>query len=48
MTSFRQERIPLIKMDFDLGGGGFAGDFTCVVAPRPTPQINSDFLRRTI
>ena len=45
LTHFRPGKIPVVKMDFDLGNRGFVGDLTAVIAPKPVPQMNSDVLR---
>lgn len=45
LTHFRPGKIPVIKIDFDLGNRGFIGDLTGVIAPRPVPQMNVDVLR---
>lgn len=45
LTKFKQGRIPVVQMDFDLGDRAFIGDLTCVIAPKPIPQMNADILR---
>ncbi len=45
LTRFKPGRIPLVQMDFDIGGRAFIGNLTCVIAPKPVPQKNIDILR---
>ncbi len=45
VTRIRNGKIPIVKMDFDLAEGSFTGDLTGLVAPRPLPQTNANFLR---
>jgi len=39
-------KMPLIKMDFDLGERGVMGNLTAVLAPKPVPQTNTDIMRK--
>lgn len=45
LTHFRPGKIPVLKMDFDLGNRSFVGNLTGVIAPKPIPQMNADVLR---
>ena len=46
LTNFRPGKMPLVKMDFDLGERGVIGNLTAVLAPKPVHQINSDIMRK--
>ena len=45
VTKLKTGKIPILKMDFDLGNKGFTGNLTGVIAPEPALQMNSDILR---
>ena len=45
LTKSRHGKLPVIKMDFDIGNRAVSGEITGVVAPRPVPQTNADILR---
>ena len=45
ITKLRLGRMPLLKLDFDLGNRAIQGNLVSVIVPCPMPQINSDLLR---
>ncbi len=45
LTKLRHDKIPILRMDFDLGNRAITGSLTGVIAPHSMPQTNSDILR---
>jgi len=45
LTKLKPGRVPVLRMDFDLGNRSFTGNLTGLIAPRPMPQMNADVLR---
>jgi len=46
LTKLRHGKIPVVKMDFELGNRAITGNLTGVIAQNPVPQANSDLLRK--
>ncbi len=45
LTRLRAGKLPVIKLDFDLGERAVTGEMTGVIAPHSVPQTNADILR---
>jgi len=45
LTKLRWGKMPLLKMDFDLGNKSITGNLVGVIAPNPIPQTNRDILK---
>jgi len=45
LTKLRHGKIPIVKMDFDLGNRSITGNLTGVIAPNPVTQTNTDIMR---
>lgn len=46
LKNIRWGKMPMVKVDFDLGDRGFYGNFTAVLEPIPVPQMNEDIMAR--
>lgn len=45
LTRIRQGKIPVVKLDFDIGNRAVTGNLVCVLASNSVPQANYDILR---
>lgn len=45
LMRFRLGKLPLAKFNFDFGNRAVEGNLIAVIAPKPTPQTNSDIMR---
>ena len=44
LTGIRWGKLPMVKLNFDIGEHAITGNLIGVLAPRPVPQTNSDIL----
>jgi len=45
VRSYREGRMPMLRLDFDFANGGIKGNLVSVIAPKPVQQTNTDILR---
>lgn len=46
LTKIRWGKAPIVKVDFDIANRAITGNFVAIVAPKSTPQMNADIIRR--
>lgn len=46
LTKIRWGKAPIVKIDFNLANRAITGNFTAILAPKSTPQMNTDIIRR--
>ena len=44
LTNIRWGKLPMVKIDFDIGEHAITGNLIGVLAPRPRPQMNADII----
>ncbi|MEI6731697.1 MAG: hypothetical protein WCK90_03370 [archaeon] len=44
LTNVRWGKLPIVKIDFNIGERAITGSLVGVLAPRPMPQMNADIL----